>query len=104
MTGIGGARARDDELTGLVISAGTFGLTEADAIAILTEVNDATRDWRAVAAKHGIGASERDRFEPAFDGLREPIASLGAAGSGARASTRVRDAQGRFARPESSDH
>ncbi|WP_432890629.1 type II toxin-antitoxin system HipA family toxin [Kribbella sp. CA-245084] len=76
VTGIGGARSRADELTGLMTYAETFDLSARDAQRILREVGDATGDWRRVAAAHGIGEAERHRFEPAFDGLREELATV----------------------------
>lgn len=80
VTGIGGSRTRADELTGLLAYAAVFDLDEADAKRVLAEVNDATADWRRVAAANGIAKSEQARFEGAFDGLREEIAltSIGA--------------------------
>lgn len=97
VTGIGGARGRADELTGLMAYAATFGLTETDARTILAEVNEATRAWRTTAAANGIATSEQHRFEAAFEGLREPMESL-SSGAGARASEPPRDARGRYAR------
>ncbi|MEV0291669.1 type II toxin-antitoxin system HipA family toxin [Kribbella sp. NPDC050820] len=92
VTGIGGARGRTDELTGLMTYAETFDLSVLEAQQILREVSDATADWRRVAASHGIGEAERHRFEPAFEGLREHIASIT---TGATADERARPPAGR---------
>jgi serine/threonine-protein kinase HipA len=92
VTGIGGARGRTDELNGLMTYAETFDLSASDAQQILREVSDATADWRRVAASHGIGEAERHRFEPAFEGLREQIASIT---SGAAVDERARPPEDR---------
>lgn len=76
VTGIGGARARTDELNGLMTYAETFDLSDTEARRILREVSDATTDWRRVAATHGISPAERNRFEGAFEGLRDAITAL----------------------------
>lgn len=95
VTGIGGARSRTDELNGLVTYAETFDLSPREAQRILREVDNATADWRRVAASHGIGEAERRRFEPAFEGLREQIESI-TAGAPVDGGRRPRD--GRQAR------
>jgi serine/threonine-protein kinase HipA len=76
VTGIGGARSRSDELTGLMTYADTFDLTQAGAKCVLAEVSDATADWRKIASDNGIDESERIRFEGAFEGLRDAITGL----------------------------
>ncbi|WP_433167357.1 type II toxin-antitoxin system HipA family toxin [Kribbella sp. CA-247076] len=95
VTGIGGARSRTDELTGLMMYSETFDLSSREAQQILREVDDATADWRRVAASHGIGEAERRRFEPAFEGLREQIGSII---GGASVDVRVRSGDGRQSR------
>ena len=74
-TGIAGAVAREEETDGLMANAPEFGLTERDALGILSEVLDATRAWREVATRNGCPASEIRRFEDAFEGLRDQMAS-----------------------------
>ncbi|WP_395656517.1 type II toxin-antitoxin system HipA family toxin [Nocardioides sp.] len=76
VTGIGGARSRADELTGLMTYADTFDLSQGDAKQILREIDDATTDWRKVATSHGISESECNRFEGALETMREPIQAL----------------------------
>ena len=93
VTGIGGARGRGDELTGLMMYAPTFDLTETDARRVLLEVIDATRDWRRVASANGIDETEQKRFENAFDGLRTEM--LGVAHSGGAATTQLTAPAGR---------
>lgn len=74
VTGIGGARSRSDELAGLMMYAETFDLTHSDAKRVLREVSDATADWRKVASGNGIAESELNRFDGAFEGLRDAVA------------------------------
>lgn len=95
VTGIGGARGRADELTGLMAYADTFGLTETEATKILSEIDEVTRGWRTVAAANGIGASEQERFEAAFEGLRHEMRSL-ALRSVAQPARQPQGAGGRF--------
>lgn len=76
VTGIGGARSRADELTGLMMYADSFDLTDSDAKRVLRDVSDATADWRKVASANGIDESELSRFAGAFEGLRDAMAGL----------------------------
>jgi serine/threonine-protein kinase HipA len=93
VTGIGGARGRADELTGLMMYAATFDLTESDARRVLLDVIDATANWRRVASANGIHETEQKRFESAFDGLR--TAMLGVSGGGGAATAQLDARTGR---------
>lgn len=73
VTGICGARSRDDEVDALLLSAPDFGLTNARAATILREVFEATRAWREVARRYGVSESEAGAFETGFDGLRDQV-------------------------------
>lgn len=75
-TGIGGAHSGANGLSGLMTYADTFDLTEKEAKTVLREVEEATRDWRAVATANGISKAEQDRFEAAFEGHREHLDGL----------------------------
>ncbi|HEX5494749.1 MAG TPA: HipA domain-containing protein, partial [Mycobacteriales bacterium] len=96
VTGIGGARGRTDELASLMAYTDTFALSETEATTVLGEIDQATRGWRAVAAAHGIGKSEQDRFGAAFDGLRHEMRGL-AMGNATHPAGQPRDTSGRFA-------
>lgn len=67
---IGSARARSDEIDGLMASAATFGVNRERARQVLGEVFDATKDWRQVAAGNGIAQREMSHMAEALDGLR----------------------------------
>jgi serine/threonine-protein kinase HipA len=73
VTSIGGATSRADELDALMIHAPDFGLTEASAASILSEVNVATRDWRTAASANGIPETAQNRFAETFEGLRDEM-------------------------------
>jgi serine/threonine-protein kinase HipA len=76
VTGIGGAHHRDDELEGLMAYAGSFRVTPSAAKQILSEVLDATSDWRHVATENGVPNRELSDFADAFEGLLTPLSRL----------------------------
>jgi serine/threonine-protein kinase HipA len=76
VTGIGGARGRGDELTGLMAYAESFRLTGEECRRILHEVLAGVAGWREVALSNGVPATELPRFEEAMEGLRFPMAEL----------------------------
>ncbi|WP_245616942.1 type II toxin-antitoxin system HipA family toxin [Knoellia subterranea] len=68
VTGIGGARARVDEVAALLRYADLFDLDARRANSVLGEVTSALEGWREVAVRNGVTASEVARFQDAFDG------------------------------------
>lgn len=69
---IGTAHARDDELEGLRVAAPSFGLSRSDAERALSDMFDATQQWREVAASNGVTNKEMTLMADTFDGLRPP--------------------------------
>ncbi|SNY09458.1 type II toxin-antitoxin system HipA family toxin [Paractinoplanes atraurantiacus] len=63
VTGIAGAADPADEVQALLVYAESFGLTDSQARAVLSEVADAASNWEAVARSNGIPQSEIARFE-----------------------------------------
>lgn len=76
VTGIGGAHQRADELAGLMSYAEIFDVSKDMSHTILTEVWEATLNWRRVATQNEISGSEQNRFEEAFEGLRDEVAAI----------------------------
>jgi serine/threonine-protein kinase HipA len=76
VTGIGGAHHRDDELEGLMAYAGSFRVAPSAPKQILSEVLDATSDWRRVATENGVPSRELSDFADAFEGLLTPLSRL----------------------------
>ncbi|MFZ4892916.1 type II toxin-antitoxin system HipA family toxin [Plantibacter sp. Mn2098] len=64
---IAGADTAEDEGDGLLALARVCRLDAAQARATLTHIADALADWRAVASKNGVPASELTQFEQSFD-------------------------------------
>ncbi|MHA6523369.1 type II toxin-antitoxin system HipA family toxin [Tessaracoccus sp. G1721] len=68
VTGIGGARARVDEVGALLRYADVFDINAQQAQSVLGEVASAIERWREVAARNGVISTEMARFHAAFDG------------------------------------
>jgi len=64
VTSIGGATNPADEVSALLVYSGSFGLTDGQARAVLSEVADAARNWKSVARSNGITDVEITRFGP----------------------------------------
>ncbi|GGK51278.1 type II toxin-antitoxin system HipA family toxin [Nocardia camponoti] len=79
MTSIAGARVGAEEVDGLAVLAEACGIGPRQAATILSEVLAATAQWESVAARNGIGASERSRFTSAFENLRPALTEFIAA-------------------------
>lgn len=79
VTSIAWTSDRFEEIGALMSSASEFGLNDTRARQILREVEQATRDWRDVAARNGISGSECAQFEGAFEDLREAMKSVSTA-------------------------
>ena len=68
VTGIGGARARVDEVAALLRYAELFDIDGQRAQSVLGEVTSAIGRWREVAARNGVIPTEMARFHAAFEG------------------------------------
>jgi serine/threonine-protein kinase HipA len=89
VTAIGGAVSVSDELDGLMLNAPSFGLTSRQAVAILTDVLAATREWRHVAIDNGVPVNQADRFADAFSPIRTRVPSLTSGPASARTARRT---------------
>ena len=58
---------RNDQLEALKSSRADFGVSDADAVSVLAEVDQALQGWRARAAANRINATEIDRFVDIFE-------------------------------------
>lgn len=67
VTTVGFVDDSEGALEQLMVQARTFRLTADQAAAVLGEVLDATRTWRATARRNGVGEGEIRRFAPALD-------------------------------------
>jgi serine/threonine-protein kinase HipA len=76
VTTIRGASSRADELAALIQGAPEFGVSPEDARATLRQVQAATLAWRETATSNGVPKGELNRFEGAFEGIRDQAASL----------------------------
>ena len=68
VTGIGGARARVDEVAALLRYAEVFDMDDQQARSVLGEVTSAIEGWRQVAARNGVIPTEMARFKASFEG------------------------------------
>ncbi|WP_127501611.1 type II toxin-antitoxin system HipA family toxin [Actinoplanes solisilvae] len=75
VTSIGGAASPSDEVNALLVYAENFGLTDAQARAVLREVADAAGDWQSVARSNGIAHAEIVRFERTLSLTIKAVAS-----------------------------
>lgn len=78
VTGIGGARARIDEVAALLRYAEVFDLDDVQARSVLGEMQRALESWRQVAASNGVTPGEMTRFTAALEGGREALARASA--------------------------
>jgi serine/threonine-protein kinase HipA len=67
VTGIGGARARVDEVAALLRYAEVFDVAAQHARSVLGEVTSAIQGWRTVAARNGVNPTEMARFQAGFE-------------------------------------
>ena len=73
VTTIGGSGDRASEITGLFSYASTFGLSQARAVAIVTEVADAARGYKTAAARNHVPSEELSRFATTIDSATEAL-------------------------------
>lgn len=73
VTGIGGARARVDEVAALLRYADIFDVDAQQAQSALGEVASAIARWREVAARNGVIPTEMARFQAAFEGGQKAL-------------------------------
>lgn len=59
----------------LMAGARSFRLTAGRAAAVLDEVLDSTRTWRAAARSNGVGEGEIRKFAPALDRFHRSLVS-----------------------------
>lgn len=64
---------RTQRLDALLDARDVFGLSSADATAMLKEVAGVVLGWRAAAAANGIPGREVDRFDECFEGLAAAV-------------------------------
>ena len=74
VTSIGGSNDLAGDSAGLFSHAGTFGLTQQRARAVVAEVVDAARGYREAAARNQISATEISRFGPTLDATTTVLA------------------------------
>lgn len=68
-TSINGEVMRAGEVDALREVAAYLGLSENEAARQFDEILDGIVNWRQIAAGHGIGPDELERFAPVFDRL-----------------------------------
>ncbi|MGB3763898.1 MAG: type II toxin-antitoxin system HipA family toxin [Ornithinimicrobium sp.] len=73
VTGIGGARARVDEVAALLRYADVFDIDAQQAQSALGEVASAIERWRDVATLNGVISTEMARFQAAFEGGQKAL-------------------------------
>lgn len=67
MTSVAGATSRDEACVALIESAEWFDLRPDDAAEVVASVWETTRNWREVAARHGVPTGQLNRFAALLD-------------------------------------
>lgn len=91
-TSIGGGDHPEQEFAGLMAYASTFRCTDQRARDILSDVIDATRGWREVAASNGIPQSQINTFARTLDPIRS-LAETAAVSPSSRGTSKTRAAR-----------